>query len=119
MGVYGLMTGFSASGALNLVRTALAMCRPDTMSSSGSLNRKRLVLWFTFSTSSSCRLTKPCSPPVRAFLTPTPGTCLFFFSVAAVVLLGVVVHVLDLVQLQADEALLAARQGLLDAHARL
>lgn len=69
IGVYGRITGFSAPWGWYLVKMALAMCRPETMSSSGSLKRKSLVLWLTFCTSSSLRLTKPWSPPVKAFLT--------------------------------------------------
>ncbi len=49
IGVYGLTTGFSSPAGWNLVKMALAVFRPDTMSGSGSLNRKRLVLWLTFS----------------------------------------------------------------------
>jgi hypothetical protein len=58
---------------------ALAMCRPETMSSSGRRKRKRFELWLTISTSSSFRLTQPWSPPVSAALT-SPGDS---FSVAA------------------------------------
>lgn len=74
MGVYGRITGFSASAGLYFVRMALVNVTPETMSSSGSLKRKRLVLWLTISTSSSLRLTKPWSPPVRAALAAAPVT---------------------------------------------
>ena len=82
-GVYGRRTAFSAPSGLNLVRRALATLRPETWSSSGSLNRRRLVLWLTVSTSSSCRLRKPCSPPVKAFFASalaTPPTAALVIS---------------------------------------
>lgn len=59
---------FSSLGPLYLVKMALAMCRPDTLSLSGSSKRKRLVLWLMFSTSDSFSDRKPWSPPVRAGL---------------------------------------------------
>lgn len=50
----------------NFVKMALAMCKPETMSSSGNLKRKRLVLWETGSTLSSTSDTNPWSPPTNA-----------------------------------------------------
>jgi hypothetical protein len=52
---------------------ALATLRPETMSSSGSLKRNRLVLWLMSSTSSSFKVMKPWSPPVNAFFGSLAG----------------------------------------------
>lgn len=61
VGVYGRITGFSISGPLYLVTSALATVRPLTSSGFSKRNRNFLVLWLMFSTWSRARLTKPWS----------------------------------------------------------
>jgi hypothetical protein len=73
MGVYGLITGFSAPSGLNLVKMALAICTPETISSSGSLKRSFFVLWLTSSTLSTFKGMNPCSPPVNAAFAGVPA----------------------------------------------
>ena len=53
------MTGFSISGPLYLVKIADATFRPLTWSSSGNSKKNFFVLWLTFSTFASLKLTHP------------------------------------------------------------